>query len=196
MMTMSKSSASNTEFCRIVRRLIPFALFLGHAHSAINPVVSWRLNRSAFVRFQQQPCLHFCGGWTGWCMGGGRGGGNGICTCSCRCCCGNSSECDNTMSPSNTARNNQSIHRPHVGSSSNCYPCGRRRGACMLSSCCSCCCTCTGFGRFRRRSSSPDGWARNSSTNEAALGAFHPKYLSRLPVPDPISKCHTSHFLK
>ena len=45
----------------------------------------------------------------------------------------------------------------------------------------------------RRRASSPDGW--NTSTNEAALGAFHPKYLSRLPAPDPISKCHTSHFL-
>ncbi|CAG7819371.1 unnamed protein product [Allacma fusca] len=159
----------------IVRLLIPFALFLGHAHSAINPVVSWRLNRSAFVRFQRQPILSFLPDWSllKWCR---------TCTCPCGC-----SSCDRLPPTSPHSSNRRPTSPINNGTSE---PCGCCRRCCLC-----CCCTCPSFGHFRR-SSSPDGWARNSSTNEAALGAFHPKYLSRLPVPDPISKCHTSHFLK
>jgi hypothetical protein len=210
--------------CRLVRQLIPFSLFLGHAHSAINPVVSWRLNRSAFVRFQRQSLLSLLPEWF-----------RSFCTCrlfcySCTCtnCCENvNEEFSSTPGPRTFQRpplrragtqypmmNNpnpflsprqlqqQSRQMNHMS------PTRRGRGGQTGALCCKseddsddangfpcCCCFCSNR-MFTRRSSSPDIWNRNSSTNEAALGAFHPKYLSRLPVPDPVSKCHTSNFFR
>jgi len=222
---------------RLVRQLIPFALFLGHAHSAINPVVSWRLNRSAFVRFQRQSLLSLLPEWFRSC-----------CTCrlfcySCTCsptCCDNSpEEFSSTPGPrTNQQRpplrragtqypvlNHQNPfltpHQPHLQqprrlnrSSPHRRPGGsfgrntQSRSSCPPNCCWKgdddssddgnsipcCCCFCS--NRMYGRSSSPDIWNRNSSTNEAALGAFHPKYLSRLPAPDPVSKCHTSNFFR
>lgn len=250
-----------------MRLLIPFALFLGHAHSAINPVVSWRLNRSAFVRFQKHNLFSFLPNWNIFrsCR---------TCSTSCFCCCcfytfRNPCSCccsrrDFPGSTSGGSSNNgggrgggpiylqhnhpnrtggqtagsgstrfltvpnhltvpNPHHRPGAGhhqrhqryapqdssdDSCNCfkrngdYPNrGRGRNSHQEDEegipCC--CCFCPAGGPFGRRSSSPDAWNwNNSSTNEAALGAFHPRYLNRLPVPQPdqISKCHTSHFLR
>lgn len=246
----------------MVRLLIPFALFLGHAHSAINPVVSWRLNRSAFVRFQRHNFLSFLPNWNF--LRSCRTCSATCCGCCvyslrnpCSCCCPRRAYPGSTSggSSNNGGRGGGTIHLQHnyqqraptAGSGSmrfltvpnqltvpsphqraGGYPqrhnrynppdssdgscsCFRRTGdypgnARARNShhddeegipCC--CCFCPAGGPFGRRSSSPDPWNwNNSSTNEAALGAFHPRYLNRLPVPQPdqISKCHTSHFLR
>lgn len=252
---------------RLVRLLIPFALFLGHAHSAINPVVSWRLNRSAFVRFQRHNFLSFLPNWnflrscrtcTATCCG--------CCVYSmrnpCFCCCSRRSFGGSTSGGSSnngggrgggtihlqhnfqqritqptagsgstrflTVPNHLTVPNPHhraggvggspqrnqryppVNSSEDSCSCfrrsgdehdgaGRRNARDDEEGIPCCCCFCPAGGPFGRRSSSPDPWNwNNSSTNEAALGAFHPRYLNRLPVPQPdqISKCHTSHFLR
>lgn len=214
-------------YFRLVRLLIPFSLFLGHAHSAINPVVSWRLNRSAFVRFQRQSILSFlpdwltiksCGTCRLFCYS---------CTCTPTCCDNSQGEVvpptipgqprthpprplfrAGTRYPGTNQNHNPFLNQANQRNQQNqprlshyfngqrqsrgCLQCGydsENAEPC-------CCCFCPS-GMFRRRSSSPDDlWRNNTSTNEAALGAFHPKYLSRLPAPDPVSKCHTSHFLR
>ncbi|XP_035702068.1 uncharacterized protein LOC118433842 [Folsomia candida] len=215
----------------LVRLVIPFSLFLGHAHSAINPVVSYRLNRSAFVRFQRQSIFSFLPEWL-----------RALSTCrlfcySCTCppliCCDKPSECGHshpTTSPVQTGSHrpppfrragtrypgiNENHRNPFLHSSplrgnqrggggrnlngnpgsSPCCICGSIGDETTDDAVPCCCCFCPS-GMFARRSSSPDLWNRNTSTNEAALGAFHPKYLTRLPVQDPISRCHTSHFLR
>lgn len=258
---------------RLVRLLIPFALFLGHAHSAINPVVSWRLNRSAFVRFQRLTFLSFLPNWN--IFRSCRTCSTNFCGCClysfrhpCACCCqrrafggstsgGGSSNNGGRGGPIQLQHQHQRATGPTIGSASprfltvpnhlsvpnphlqirgnqprrgsprhNPYPNLPHQSSSVDGSCncfkrsgdysdgmnargsyphddeegipC-CCCFCPAGGPFGRRSSSPDPWNwNNSSTNEAALGAFHPRFLNRLPVPQPdqVSKCHTSHFLR
>lgn len=121
--------------------LLPFALFLGHAHSAINPLVYWLLNRSFLLQIQRllacRLLQRFC--------------------CCCHCC--------------------------------SCRRCRIRGGLCPYLR------HCMPPAPWTKV---PHVWRRNSSTNEAALGPFHPKYLGQNRNNYPLehhSKC-TSHFLR
>jgi len=166
---------------------------MGHAHSAINPVVSWRLNRSAFVRFKRQPLLSFLPDWTPLRQLTCRSVGSILRYCfSCfSSCTGDKPDVQNKQEPDSTRRWQNQDHSVTAINHN------RDKCSCRYI-CCSCCSSmflhcCRSRGRS---SSMSDEWNGNTSTNEAALGAFHPKYLSRRPVPDPVSNCHTSHFLK